>query len=141
MIVMGIDPGVHTGIAVYRDAQLRAVDTFTPYVMPEVFETFHPGLVVFEDSRKQSVLWHAAPTKAAVAKIARNVGEIDAWCKLIEALCAARGTQAIGLSPKEKGAKRDAAAFTRITGWTARTNEHERDAAMLAWFYRTGAHW
>lgn len=140
MIVMGIDPGVHTGVAIYRDARLTALDTFTPYVMPEIFETFHPGLVVFEDSRKQSVLWHAAPNKAAVAKIARNVGEIDAWCKLIEALCAARGTTVIGLSPKEKGAKKDAETFARITGWQSRTNEHERDAGMLAWAFRSGVH-
>ena len=29
-----------------------------------------------------------------------------------------------------------AEAFGRITGWTERSNEHERDAAMVAWPYR-----
>ena len=28
--------------------------------------------------------------------------------------------------------KVDAATFARITGWTGRTNEHQRDAGMLA---------
>ena len=30
-----------------------------------------------------------------------------------------------------------AATFAHITSWSARSNQHERDAAMVAWPYRT----
>ncbi len=68
--------------------------------------------------------------------MARNVGEIDAWCKLIEAECAALGIKCIGVSPGGKGAKLDAAAFNRLTGWRGASNQHTRDAGAVAWPYR-----
>ncbi|MNL63925.1 hypothetical protein D3C87_1880960 [compost metagenome] len=61
---------------------------------------------------------------------------MDAWCSLITSICADLGIPAHGISPTAKGAKLDAAAFAIVTGWTARSNQHERDAAMLARIYR-----
>ena len=71
----------------------------------------------------------------------RNVGEIDAWCVLIETLCASLGIACFGLAPSAKagsahGAKIDAATFSRLTGWAGRSNQHQRDAAMIAWSFR-----
>ena len=69
-------------------------------------------------------------------KMARNVGEIDAWCALITSICDDLGIPAHGISPKAKGAKLRHDAFAKLTGWTGKTNEHMRDAAMVAWMYR-----
>ncbi len=75
-------------------------------------------------------------SRPAALKMARNVGEIDAWCRLIVATCADLGIDAHGISPKQKGAKLDAAQFAAKTGWCGKSNAHERDAAMCAWPYR-----
>ena len=101
-----------------------------------MLEAVGPALVVFEDSRLQSHVWTRAKTHAAVAKIGRNVGMVDAWCHLIEAECERLEIECIGVSPKDKGGKLDAQAFATVTGWAGRTNEHERDSAMVAWPYR-----
>jgi hypothetical protein len=100
-----------------------------------------PGRVVFEDSRLEKRAWNAR-TKAAYGAAlatARSLGQVDAWCSLITAICADLGIPAHGISPTAKGAKLDAAGFDRVTGWTARCNQHERDAAMVAWPYRRAA--
>ena len=55
---------------------------------------------------------------------------------MIVAVCGQHGVPAHGISPKEKGAKLDAATFALMTGWQGKSNQHERDAAMVAWPYR-----
>ena len=43
------------------------------------------------------------------------------------------------ISPLGKGHKMAADQFERITGWSKPSNQHERDAAMVAWPYRGAA--
>ena len=136
MVVLGIDPGARTGVAIYRAGQLDELRTIGPHEIDELLTELRPGRVIFEDSRLQSHTWSAAPSRAAAAKMARNVGEIDAWCRLITAVCARLEIDAHGISPLAKGAKVKTEAFARITGWTGSSNEHNRDAAMVAWKYR-----
>ena len=135
-IIMGIDPGTHTGIAIYRAGALADLQTIEPFQLVEVIETVDPDRVVFEDSRLQSHTWSRKLSAAAQLKVARDVGQIDAWCRLIVATCERLGIPAHGVSPKAKGAKLDAEAFQRLTGWAGRSNEHTRDAAALAWQFR-----
>ncbi|MEY4427213.1 MAG: hypothetical protein RL535_1511 [Pseudomonadota bacterium] len=136
MMILGVDPGVSTGIAIYRGGELILLETIHPaYIGGFINES---SGVVFEDSRLQSRVWSAAASKAASCKIARNVGEIDAWCRLITELCERKGIPALGISPKAKGAKMDADAFAKLTGWDRRSNQHERDAAAVSWRYRNG---
>lgn len=98
-----------------------------------------PTRIIFEDSRLQSHTWTKASSRAAAAKMARSVGQVDAWCSLIVAICAKHGIPAHGISPLGKGGKLNAEAFEKATGWTASSNEHNRDAAMVAWPYRRAA--
>ena len=134
--ILGIDPGSSTGVASYINGKLVHLATIEPVEIAARIEAVRPARVVFEDSRLQSHTWTRAKTNAATAKMARNVGQIDAWCTLITALCADLGIPAHGISPAGKGAKLNAQAFGARTGWTGRSNEHERDAAMVAWPYR-----
>jgi hypothetical protein len=92
--------------------------------------------VVFEDSRLISHTWSTATSRAAALKMARNVGEIDAWCRLITQVCADMSLPALGISPKGKGQKINGQIFKSLTGWAGPSNQHERDAAMVAWPYR-----
>ena len=136
MIILGIDPGVNTGVAEYRDGKLVGLKTIGPEQIGRLITELGPGRVVFEDSRLQSCTWTQIKSRPAALKMARNVGEIDAWCRLITAVCAELGIAAYGISPKGKGAKLDAVRFAELTGWMGRTNEHERDAAYVSWRYR-----
>lgn len=134
--ILGIDPGASTGVAVYIDGKLNRLETIEPWQIPRLFDGFRVDRVVFEDSRLTSFMFTTAPSRAAALKMARNVGEIDAWSKLICAVCEQLNIPAHGISPKQKGAKLDAKAFERLTGWTSQSNQHERDAAAVAWPYR-----
>ena len=137
-IIIGIDPGVSTGVAVYRAGQLAHLQTIEPHEIDSYITEVQPARVVFEDSRLQSKVW--TPVKGAAAlKVARNVGEIDAWCRLIAAVCARLGIAAHGISPKSKGTKLTHEQFAVVTGWAGRSNQHERDAALVARPYRGAA--
>lgn len=136
-VVLGIDPGRHTGLAWYRGAKLVELLTVAPEQLVPILQSTDITTVVFEDSRKTRHTWGRGPASVgAMRKIARNVGQIDAWCIQIEVLCKTCGIACIGLSPREKGAKVSPNDFARITGFQGRSNQHERDAAMVAWPFR-----
>lgn len=135
-IIMGIDPGSNTGIAIYQAGRLMELQTIEPHQLPEVIETVGPGRVIYEDSRLQSCVWKRGVSNAAQLKIARDVGQIDAWCRLIVSTCERLGIPAHGISPKQKGEKLDAEQFEALTGWSGRSNQHARDAACVAWQFR-----
>ena len=135
-LILGIDPGAHTGVATYVNGVLTDLETVGPHNIERLIRGRTPARVVFEDSRLQSHTWTSSASKAAAAKMARNVGQVDAWCNLITAICAELGIAAHGISPAGKGAKLNALQFASVTGWLQRSNEHERDAAMVAWKYR-----
>ena len=142
MLILGIDPGSNTGMATFIDGELLHLRTVDPVGIEEAIRMANPQRVVFEDSRLQPHTWSAskAKTKAEAAKIGRNVGEIDAWCKLIVATCEKLDIPCHGISPKGKGAKIEKQDdFNRITGWAGKSNQHERDAAMCALPYRGAA--
>lgn len=135
MIILGIDPGASTGCALYRAGALVHLQTIQPHELDSYITEVRPARVVFEDSRLQSHVW--TPAKGAAAlKVARNVGEIDAWCRLITAICERMSIPARGISPQSKGAKLTAPQFELMTSWSGRSNQHERDAATVAWPYR-----
>ena len=136
--IIGIDPGRRTGIAIYRDAALYELRTVSPEQIESVLVEVRPGLVVFEDSRKQSAVFIRGTNARSMLKIARNVGEIDQLCRQIEAHCDVLGIRCQLVSPRPKGRKLGAAAFSALRGWPGRSNQHERDAALVAWPYRRG---
>ena len=134
--ILGIDPGAHTGVARIEGGQLVSLQTIAPHEIERTLREAAPDRVIFEDSRLQSHIWTRGKSIAATAKMARNVGQVDAWCSLITAVCGELGIPAHGISPLGKGQKMAADQFERITGWTGRSNQHERDGAMVAWPYR-----
>lgn len=136
-IVVGIDPGQNTGVATFQNGALQSLRTIAPHQIREVVAG--ADRVIFEDSRLISFMFTTVKSRAAALKMARNVGQVDAWCSLIVAICEQLGIPAHGISPKQKGAKLNAAQFEKMTGWTGPSNEHTRDAAAVAWQYRGAA--
>ena len=144
--VIGIDPGLQTGVALYRDGALDALLTLDPWDITAFLAHQHGARginrVIFEDSRLQSHIFSAhKPGKRVLShpeqlKVARNVGQIDGWCHVIFNVCAERGIVCHGISPANKGEKLDAKQFAAVTGWQGPSNQHGRDAAMVAWRYR-----
>ena len=135
-LILGIDPGASTGVARFVDGDLVRLDTIGPHQIERTIRDVMPGRVVFEDSRLLSHTWTTIKSRPAALKMARNVGEVDAWCKLIVAVCESLSIAAHGISPKAKGEKLGSEAFNRVTGWVGPSNQHMRDAAMVAWPYR-----
>ena len=134
--LIGIDPGKNTGVAIYRSGALHQLRTLSPDMIEALLVRVRPDLVVYEDSRKQSHVFSRGVSARATLKIARNVGEVDMLCRQIEDMCRRHGLDSLGVSPLRKGAKVDAERFAVVTGWTERSNQHERDAAMVAHPYR-----
>ena len=136
-VILGIDPGMNTGIAVFNGGLLEALHTILPHQIENFIRSCSPGRLVFEDSRLISHIYTTNQKRAVALNMARKVGQVDAWCNLITLICSDLKVPAHGISPLAKGAKLKAPAFARLTGWVERSNEHERDAATVAWKYRS----
>ena len=136
MYILGIDPGAHTGCAIFEAGKLLYLTTIKPYEVEHLIGEKMFSRVIFEDSRLQSHVWTSSLNRAVAVKMARNLGEVDAWCSLITWVCEQKNVPCLGVSPKAKGAKLDAGKFATLTGWSERSNQHERDSAMIAWPYR-----
>lgn len=137
-VVIGVDPGVVTGVAFFRGGRLDQFVTTDHHIALVMILTKRPALVVLEDSRLGPLYARAGVSGRAMTRIARSVGEIDQRCREIEDLCKREGIEIICVSPRDKGRKLSAAEFAALTGWTGRTNQHVRDAVMVAWPYRHG---
>lgn len=139
-VILGIDPGAHTGLAAFQGGELQWLRTIEPHTIEHILRSAAPARVVFEDSRLETRAWNAREKRnyGAALATARSLGQVDAWCNLITAVCGNLHIPAHGISPAAKGVKLDAAAFARVTQWAGRSNQHERDAAMVAWPYRKG---
>ena len=136
--VLGIDPGASTGLAAFKGGALCFLETIEPLALERTLRHYAPGRVIFEDSRLEKRAWNARSKSdyGAALATARSLGQVDAWCSLITAICADLSIPAHGISPAAKGAKLSAENFAIATGWAGRSNQHERDAAMVAWSFR-----
>jgi hypothetical protein len=136
-LVMGIDPGEQTGVAIYRGGHLAELFTVSPAKYMSVLCEYSPALLVIEDSRLQShVFTGPQETSKVRLKIARNIGMVDGFCSILTRLAETLEIPMIGVSPLGKGAKINAAQLATITGWTGKSNQHERDASAVAHQYR-----
>ena len=141
-MIIGIDPGKDSGLVTLVNGEIFSLKTLSPEAVLKEIDKFKgcEGMtVIFEDSRLQPIFSRGTNARAA-GRIARNVGMVDGQCRDIEDCCKRLGIRYIPISPKGKGRKLNAQAFTEMTGWQGkRTNSHERDAVLVAWPYRWGS--
>lgn len=136
MIVIGIDPGMHTGLAVWDTSSRQFLDIRCSGIvsamdyLDDIAYNRGIGLVVFEDARQRTWI----PREKDLAQVkgrAMGAGSVKRDCSIWQEWCEARSIQYIASRPKTGMTKLTDAYFRGITGYDRRTNEHGRDAAML----------
>ena len=132
-MLIGIDPGVITGIAVWCRDQRRLTDVGSSTAVAaeaRILALVAAGAQVevwVEDARQRRYFGATGPERAQGAgAIKRESGRWQEWLEH-------HGIQHTMLHPARGATKLPAATFARTTGWPGRTNEHARDAAMLVW--------
>jgi len=130
-IYIGIDPGTHTGIAIWdcKSSTLTEISTMKAHAaMDAVLLIFweKPSIcVLFEDARLRT--WFGNTGKERLM----GAGSIRRDCTIWEEFLTDYGIPFETVPPKNVRTKLSAEQFERYTGWTQKTSEHGRDAAML----------
>jgi len=146
MIYLGIDPGVNNGVAVY-DSERRELDLSTlsffsliNYLDYFMLNNYHVTAVI-ENVVKNKPIFSKRRTYQTRQdlKIAQNVGENKAYCKLIIAKCEKLGFRIILKTPGKNNSKLDSEQFQKITGINIKCSQHARDAFMLIFEYFNGS--
>ena len=132
-IIVGIDPGKHTGYAEYdaRTKRLRECEALLIHQAMRRIENLQNlqllKMVVFEDARLRT--WLGSKGREAL----QGAGSIKRDCTIWEDFLRDIGVVYRNIKPAAGATKWPAAKFAKMTGWKHRTNEHARDAAVLVW--------
>ena len=136
MLVIGIDPGLHTGLAVWDTSSRQLLDVRCSGIIDamrylrELQETRGIGLVVFEDARKRKWI----PRERDLSQFrgrAMGAGSVKRDCSIWEDFCKDYGIPFWAKPPVKGATKVSADYFKMISHYQGRTSEHSRDAAML----------
>src|SRR5574337_185135 len=128
-LLVGIDPGVNTGVAVW-DRGAKAFSSLTTEsivsAMGRVLALHKAGggELWFEDARLRT--WYGTKGREAL----QGAGSIKRDCSVWEEYCCLHGIKYRAIRPAKGATKWDAETFRRVTGWDGRTSEHARDAAI-----------
>ena len=83
-----------------------------------------------EDARQRKWIPNMGSFRNEIGR-AKGAGSVERDCSIWEDFLADIGIPCEMVAPKNNVTKLRQEAFSNLTGWTQRTNEHERDAAML----------
>jgi hypothetical protein len=141
-IVVGIDTGVSTGIAVWNVSTrcFNQVETTKIHIAMSAVEELHlnnPGkvLVRVEDARQRTWYDSSHKSREEERKKLQGVGSVKRDAVIWEDFLSDLGVAFQMVHPKNNTTKLSAEAFKGLTKWKKRTSEHSRDAAMLAYGY------
>lgn len=129
-LYIGIDAGVHTGIAVWdrTDRRLVSVETMTITKAMDVVRGLAESadiVVYLEDARKRN--WFGCAGREKL----QGAGSVKRDCSIWETFCEEVGIECRKIAPKNNYTKLTAQQFKALTNWAGRTSEHSRDAACL----------
>lgn len=124
---IGIDPGVTTGIAIADDdGRLVQVTSCGIIAAMDIVRIYAPDvLVIFEDARLRT--WFGAKGTEAL----QGAGSVKRDASIWEEFLQSMQVPYQAIKPQKGSTKWPADRFKALTGWSGRTNEHARDAAML----------
>lgn len=133
MICIGIDPGTHTGVAVWDTREGKFLSLATLMIHDALFyvrrlSEEHMGhiQVVFEDARQRK--WFGDGDTNAKAQ---GAGSVKRDCSIWEDFCKDYGIPYWAKPPVKGATKVSAEYFKMVSHYQGRTSEHSRDAAML----------
>jgi hypothetical protein len=130
-LIIGIDPGVNTGIAAWdvADKSFLFVKTVMAVQAEELVKKMavegRAVLVRLEDARLRT--WFG---KAGREQL-QGAGSIKRDCSRWEEFLTHHEIPFEEVAPRNNRTKMTANEFKRLTGWQGKTNEHGRDAAAL----------
>jgi hypothetical protein len=131
--LIGIDTGVNTGYALYdrKLKKLLTVDTTRIHNAIDGVKTWNNNnlFVRVEDARLRN--WFG---KSGREKL-QGAGSVKRDSKIWSDFLTDEGIPFEMVAPKNNVTKISAEAFKKLTGYTGRTSEHGRAAAMLVWRY------
>ena len=136
MLYIGIDPGVNTGFAVWdttRRQFLRVETLRITEALLAVLSLQEGGgelWLIFEDARQRKWLPRETSNSEYRGKL-MGAGSVKRDCDIWEEFCTAHHIAFSALPPRKGLTKWTPESFARQTGWTGRTSNHARDAAML----------
>lgn len=134
-MIIGIDPDLtKSGVAIIGPSLELKNLTFAETV--DLFRSQQSEIkkVVIEAgwlNKKSNMHSRYGQSKNAGERIAKNVGENHATGKLLVEMAESLGLVVELVRPTKTKKKAD--EFNRITGWGKRSNQEQRDAAMLVW--------
>ena len=140
MICIGIDPGTHTGVAVWdtREGKFLSLETMPIHRALEEVLAWRDGMwykdkyihekveVVFEDARQRTWFGHGDTNAKA-----QGAGSVKRDCSIWEDFCRDYGIPFWAKPPVKGATKVSADYFKMVSHYQGRTSEHSRDAAML----------
>lgn len=134
-LYVGIDPGVNTGLAIWdaTDKSFSCVETMTIVEAMAWVEYYIPGndiVLVIEDARQRTWI----PKEQSLSQFrgrAMGAGSVKRDSQIWEEFAKYHVLPLVLVPPKNNSTKMKAEPFRKLTGWTGRTTEHSRDAAML----------
>lgn len=137
MIWIGIDTGVHTGLAIWdgKGSRFLSIEELKIHRAMDVVEALakaNPGEVRarVEDARQRKWIPNMGNIRNEIGR-AKGAGSVERDCSIWEDFLADINVPCEMVAPRYNVTKLRQEAFANLTGWAQRTNEHERDAAML----------
>ena len=137
MIYIGIDPGTHTGVAVWDTLQEKFLYLDTCPIHKALMDVLQwkmiftdkkeDLMVVFEDARQRT--WFGKD-KNTSAKL-QGAGSIKRDCSIWEDFLTDYEIPFRAVPPQKGCTKWDDKYFKMVTGWKGKTSNHSRDAAVL----------
>lgn len=133
--IIGIDPGVNTGMAKFSRITNSLYDVKSCSIHEAIAEMSDmicrdQYFIRVEDARLRK--WYGKSTKGKD----RGAGSIKRDCKIWEDFLTDYGFNFEMVDPKHQTTKLSAEQFSKLTGWKGKTNEHGRDAALLVFGYK-----
>ena len=138
-IYIGIDPGENTGIAIVRDGVLAECHTLPLHRALDLVRKEHESaqgrfLVVFEDARLRKWFPREKDNSEDRGRL-MGAGAAKRDAKIWEEFLTDIQAPFERHKPEPGLTKWSADYWARITGYTGRTSNHARDAALLVFGY------
>ncbi len=126
-MLVGIDPGVNTGLAVWDPDKRRfeRINTLTILkAMRVVYDLrWQIRTLYVEDARQVKI-------QVSIAK-AQGAASVKRDCQIWQDFAEQHGINVVFLRPNKRITKLPAEKFDSMVGWKGRTSSHGRDAAMI----------
>jgi hypothetical protein len=133
--VIAIDPGVNTGIGIFSVTRNELV-LCQSFSFWDAIETIEKWIKEYRDvvdfiveNPNNKAVWRNGKNKPIQNRMARNVGSVLRDANLIIEYIQRKGYLVTNCHPV---GKLDQKKFALITGWQEKTNQHGRDAGMMA---------